>query len=119
MIIEGVVVEGRRLGRKLGFPTANIVVVDDSIESGVYMSKVTVNDIDYRSITNIGVNPTVGEVARRAESYILDFEGELYGQTLRFELISKLRDEVRFESVEKLREQIARDIDFVVKSVNF
>lgn len=117
MKIEGVVVEGRRLGRELGFPTANVAVDGVEIERGVYLSKVVVEGVEYRAVTNVGTNPTVGEVVRRSESYILGFEGDLYGKTICVELIEKLRDERKFESVEALREQIERDIELANERV--
>ncbi len=111
-IIEGEVVEGRRLGRQLGFPTANILLKEDLAEvaDGVYSSCVEVEGAKYRAVTNIGSNPTVGAESRRAESYILDFEGDIYGCRLVVELCEYLREERKFESIEALREQIAEDI---------
>lgn len=112
MVIEGVVIEGRKLGRQLGFPTAN-VALDEAldIECGVYISSVCVGEKAFLAVTNIGTNPTVGGVLKRSESYLIGFDGDLYGRTIRIELRQKIRDELRFESVEALREQVLRDIE--------
>lgn len=111
MVIEGVVIEGRKMGRQLGFPTANVALKSGvEIENGVYLSRIKVGDMEYDAVTNIGTNPTVGEVAQRAESYILEFDADIYGQTISIKLENKLRDQVHFESIEALRLQIQKDI---------
>ncbi|MFI3247670.1 MAG: riboflavin kinase [Rikenellaceae bacterium] len=112
IIIEGVVVEGRQLGRKLGFPTANVALDGDlQIESGVYVSRITVDEKVYHGVTNIGTNPTVGDVERRSESYLFDFNGDLYGRKISVVLYQKLRSQMHFESVDHLRQQISEDIE--------
>ncbi len=116
-VIEGVVERGRELGRRLGFPTVNVALHgDDKLSCGVYKSSVTINGVLYRAVTNIGVNPTVGVVKQRSESYIIDFQGDLYGQLIKIELIEKLRDEQCFASVDALREQIAQDVLMATRS---
>lgn len=113
-MIEGVVIEGRKMGRQLGFPTANVALDGGiNIDSGVYLSSVKVGDRFYRAVTNIGTNPSVGSVEKRSESYLLDFHGDLYGQIITIELGEKLRQELRFESIEALRQQILMDIERV------
>lgn len=109
-VIEGVVIGGNRLGRKLGFPTANIAV-DESldIENGVYCSKVIVEGESYVAMTNVGVRPSVDGSKRLLETHLFGFEGLLYGLTLRVELYEKIRDEKRFDSVDELRQQIEKD----------
>ena len=109
-IVEGVVIGGNRLGRKLGFPTANIAINDElAIENGVYCSKVYVGDEVYTAMTNVGVRPSVDGSKRLLETHLFGFKGLLYGLTLRVELIKKIRDERKFASVDELREQIAKD----------
>ena len=109
-IIEGVVIGGNQLGRKLGFPTANIALTDDcAIENGVYASKVYLNDKLYYAMTNVGVRPSVDGSKRLLETHLFDFEGVLYGSTLRVELVEKIRDEHKFSSVEALKDQISKD----------
>ena len=111
ILIEGVVEHGRRLGRELGFPTANLAVPEDvAAADGVYHSRAEVGGKVYDAMSNLGRNPSVGGVERRLETHIFDFRGELYGRRLRVELLEKIRDERRFASVEELRGQIARDI---------
>lgn len=109
-IIEGVVIGGNQLGRKLGFPTANIALTDDcAIENGVYASKVYLNDKLYYAMTNVGIRPSVDGSKRLLETHLFDFEGVLYGSTLRVELVEKIRDEQKFSSVEALKDQISKD----------
>ena len=111
-IIEGVVIGGNRLGRKLGFPTANIAISDDlAVENGVYCSKVFVEGDEYVAMTNVGIRPSVDGSRRLLETHLFGFQGLLYGLTLRVELYDKIRDEKRFSSVEELREQIAKDFN--------
>ena len=109
-IVEGVVIGGNRLGRKLGFPTANIAIDDSlAVENGVYSSKVYVEGEEYVAMTNVGVRPSVDGSKRLLETHLFSFKGLLYGLTLRVELYDKIRDEKRFSSVDELREQIAKD----------
>ena len=112
IVIEGIVIGGNRLGRKLGFPTANIAIDDDlAVENGVYCSKVFFDGKEYASMTNVGVRPSVDGSRRLLETHLFGFEGLLYGLTLRVELYEKIRDERKFASVEELREQIAKDLE--------
>lgn len=112
MVIEGVVVAGRRLGRRIGFPTANIEVAPESgsePEEGVYAASVEIDGCRYAAVSNWGANPSVGGCRPRLETHILDFEGELYGRRLRVELLRKIRGERCFASLEELRSQIEAD----------
>lgn len=109
-IVEGVVIGGNRLGRKLGFPTANIAIDERlDIENGVYSSRVVVEGESYVAMTNVGVRPSVDGSKRLLETHLFGFEGLLYGLTLRVELHDKIRDEKRFDSVDELRRQIEKD----------
>ncbi len=109
-IIEGVVIGGNRLGRRLGFPTANIAIDDNlTIDNGVYCSKVYVEGEKYLAMTNVGVRPSVDGSKRLLETHLFGFKGLLYGLKLRVELYEKIRDEKRFDSVEELRQQIEQD----------
>ncbi len=118
MVISGIVRQGRHLGRELGFPTANIEIARDDIRPGVYHSRIEVRGVYYNGVTNIGVNPTVGHVDMRAESYILDFDDDIYDERIVVELLEFVREEVRFDSVEALRAQIARDVEYVKSERN-
>lgn len=113
VVIEGVVCQGRRLGRELGFPTANVELAGEvELADGVYLSCVEWRGEAYRAISNLGTNPTVGGNRRRLESHLLDYKGEpLYGERLRITLLDALRQEMAFESIEALRHQIERDVE--------
>ncbi len=109
-LLEGRVVEGDGRGRELGFPTANIVPADDVVcpGHGVYAAFA-----DGRpAAVNVGVRPTF-DTGRRllVEAYLIDFDGDLYGHTLRIAFVSRLRGERRFPSVEDLVEQMHRDTE--------
>mgnify|MGYP000662166562 CR=1 FL=1 len=108
--IEGVVEHGRRLGRELGFPTANMAVPDSvTAADGVYYSRVEVDGTRYDAMSNLGSNPSVGGAVRHLETHIFGFGGSLYGRTLRVELVRKIRDERRFATIGELRAQIASE----------
>ena len=110
VVVEGLVIGGNQLGRKLGFPTANIAIDEGlAVENGVYSSKVFVESKEYVAMTNVGIRPSVDGSKRLLETHLFDFEGLLYGKQLRVELYDKIRDEKRFASVEELRQQIEKD----------
>ena len=115
--ISGTVVKGQnRGGRLLGFPTANLKVIDELIPiKGVYAVKVVIDDNTYNGVTNIGYNPTFGENALSVETHVLDFSGDLVGKTIKLSFLERLRDEVVFKSVEELSHQIAEDIRLAKK----
>jgi riboflavin kinase / FMN adenylyltransferase len=108
--IEGVVVEGRRRGRELGFPTANLQTDNELIPPhGVYATIVTIDGVQYGAVTNLGTRPTFGETGATVETHILGDVGDLYGRTFRVAFVQRLRDERRFEDVDALRIQIDAD----------
>jgi len=109
--IDGLVVEGKRRGRELGFPTANLQTENELIPpNGVYATTATINGIVHPSITNIGVRPTFGDSTKTTiEAYLLGFNGDLYGQRIRLGFVLRLRDERKFEDVDALRAQIEAD----------
>ena len=114
--IEGVVEHGRRLGRELGFPTANMAVpYSVTAADGVYYSRVEVDGTRYDAMSNLGSNPSVGGAVRHLETHIFGFGGSLYGRTLRVELVRKIRDERRFATIGELRAQIARDKEYILE----
>lgn len=114
VLIEGVVEHGRRLGRELGFPTANLAVPETvAAADGVYRSRAEVGGRIYDAMSNLGCNPSVGGVERRLETHIFGFTGELYGRLLRVELLEKIRNERKFATVEELREQIEKDKAYI------
>jgi riboflavin kinase/FMN adenylyltransferase len=109
--ITGAVTSGAGRGRTLGFPTANI---DPSrpplVARGVYLGRVMIDGRPQAAVVNVGVRPTFGETVLAVEAHLLDFEGDLYGKTVRLDFLDRLRDEMRFSSVEALKAQVARDI---------
>ncbi len=112
----GLVIEGDKIGRQLGFPTANLSVTNLVLPpNGVYAGWTSHGGQNYRVALNIGVRPTVASAAAqlRVEVHLLDFTGELYGTELEVQIGRKLRDERRFASVDELRQQIVQDVQSV------
>lgn len=109
--IGGEVVIGNHLGRKLGFPTSNLVIDNDMVTppNGVYVTYCTHNGVRYQSVTNVGIKPTVGHYNKNVETHIFNFDKELYGKKIIVEFLKKTRDEVKFDNVTELSEQIVRD----------
>jgi len=110
--VSGSVEYGRGLGCKIGFPTANLRLDEGYLlpQGGVYATKSYVDDASFVSMTNIGFNPTVNvQASLSVETYILDFNADVYGKKLRIELISKIRDEVKFANLDELIAQLETD----------
>lgn len=110
--ICGKVLAGDKIGRQIGFPTANLDINGLILPpNGVYSAVVNVNGNQFKAALNIGSRPTVasGMPKLQVEAHLLDFHGDLYGSELELEIGSKLRDEKKFDSVEDLKEQIMRD----------
>lgn len=108
----GTVCHGKQLGRNIGMPTVNLIPEEGKLfpPFGVYYSKVCVGEKTYHGITNIGRKPTVNDTpAIGVETYLYDFEGDLYGREIEVLLLSYKRAEQRFEDVNALKEQLARD----------
>lgn len=95
-------------GKKLGFPTAN-VNLKRNIPEGIYISKTKIGHIFYQSLTFIGTAKTFNENKFHAETYILDFNGDLYGKWISVEIIKKLRENKKFKSAEDLIKQMEND----------
>lgn len=111
--IEGVVTQGKQLGRTIGFPTVNLRCDNELFPArGVYFCQTVIDGVSYKGVGNIGVNPTTqNSLDIKVEFHILNFQGDLYGRVLRFELVKMLRAEKRFASVAELKEQIAKDVE--------
>lgn len=113
--VSGMVEHGKELGRKIGFPTANVAVSDDRLipAPGVYAADAEISGAGkYRAVVNIGVAPTVGDgLPMTIEVHILDFSGDIYGKKLAISFIERLRSERRFESLELLTSQIEIDAE--------
>ncbi len=109
--LVGVVRRGQQRGQTLGFPTANLEEVVTLVpRDGVYAVRVFYKDQAYAGAGNIGPNPTFGEQARKIEVHLLDFAGDLYGQTLAVDFIERLRDTQPFASVADLLKQLKADV---------
>lgn len=112
-VLTGTVRHGKRLGSALGFPTVNLTIPAGVLSPahGVYAAKVVLEDGEsYTAVTNVGVRPTVDDGdAVTVESWLLDFDGDLYGQELRVEFHTYLRPERKFGTLEELREQVLAD----------
>lgn len=110
-VLSGTVISGRRLGRTLGIPTANLALPEGILTPrfGVYAARATFDGQTRRAVVNIGNRPTVGGHRVTVEPWLLDFDGDLYGHTLRLELTRFLRPEQKFDSLEALRQAILRN----------
>ncbi len=112
--IRGPVVHGDGRGRKINIPTANIEIPEDKLlpANGVYACWAWVSGQKHPAVTNVGVRPTFksNELCENVETHILDFDRELYGEEVKLEFVSRLRDEMKFPSVEALVAQITKDI---------
>lgn len=112
-VFSGEVVHGKALGRTIGFPTANLIVPEGVITPahGVYATKVFLPDGTERmAVTNVGVRPTIDDgSAVTVEPWILDFDGDLYGQTIRVEYYKRLRGERKFESLQALTAMVHKN----------
>ncbi len=111
--LSGIVQTGKKLGRELGFPTLNIDIPGELLlpRKGVYVSRTRIDGREYKSVTNIGQNPTVERAVPRAESHLLDFSGEGYGREAEITLLHFLRPEQAFPDVEALQRQIRQDTE--------
>jgi riboflavin kinase/FMN adenylyltransferase len=112
--LSGEVIRGDGLGRKLGFPTANIDVNGLVLPpNGVYAVRALLDRGSYRAVLNIGTRPTLQNAKPRVqvEAHLLDFAEDVYGRMLELMFIEKLREETKFGSLEELRQQIAKDVD--------
>jgi riboflavin kinase/FMN adenylyltransferase len=110
--IEGVVVEGARRGRELGFPTANLSTDNDLVPpTGVYATAAEIGGTRWPAVTNVGVRPTFEAAGRvTVEAHVLGLQADVYGARLALSFVQRLRDERRFADVDALREQIAADV---------
>lgn len=110
-ILAGTVVPGHHLGRRLGTPTANLVLPKGLLipRYGVYICRCTVDGMRYPAVTNVGIRPTVEGKHVTVEPWILDFDGDLYGKELTLEFYKFLRPERKFPSLEELREEIQKN----------
>ena len=116
---ESEIVEGKKLGRTLGFPTINQFLDESLVKplSGVYASEVIIEGKHYRGLTNIGDNPTIGGEAFRSETYVFGLAREVYGLLASVALTRFIREEKRFESTAQLKAQVLGDIERAKENV--
>ena len=110
--LSGRIIRNKRIGRRIGFPTANIEPEERRVlpPDGVYATIAYVRGAAYRAVTNIGTNPTIEDGKLGIETHLLDFDADIYGEVLTVVFHSFLRGEIKFKSVEELKEQIKLDV---------
>jgi riboflavin kinase/FMN adenylyltransferase len=111
--VSGIIKKGKQLGRQLGYPTANFMISSQMtlIKPGVYVSETEYKGERYHSLTNVGYNPTFNQHELSIETYILNFDKEIYGEMLTVFLVDRLRDEAHFNSIQELVEVIDADVE--------
>src|SRR5690606_6684095 len=110
---SGTVVKGRQLGRQIGFPTANVQTQNEFKlipKNGVYAVFAWVRGKKYGGVMNIGVRPTVEGKGSTQEVYIIDFTDDIYGETVKVEIVDFIREEQKFNGLDELIAQIKRDV---------
>ncbi|MBC2578909.1 bifunctional riboflavin kinase/FAD synthetase [Clostridium sp. DJ247] len=122
--MQGEVIKGKQLGRTIGFPTANLNYNKRSVipRGGVYYTAVEYKRKVYKGITNIGYNPTVNDDKLSIETYILDFDENIYNKQIKVYFIERIRDEKKFDSLQELTKQLEKDKEYAVKQkleINF
>lgn len=115
--IEGIVVEGKKLGRRIGFPTINLKFNEEMIipKRGVYFTAVEYSGKIFKGITNVGFNPTVNGTSLNIETYLLDFNKEIYGEEVNVYFLERIRDEEKFKSLDLLIQTLKKDKDYAEK----
>lgn len=119
-MLNGVVVKGKGIGKTINFPTANLEISEPYKlipKNGVYVVKSVLDGNETFGLMSIGTNPTVGGTSRTIETYFLDTEKDLYGQTIEIALLAKIREEETFDSLEALQKAIKNDEAFARKYI--
>jgi riboflavin kinase/FMN adenylyltransferase len=118
--LTGIVVQGDKLGRTLGYPTANLIIHEHKLVpgDGVYAGSAFVDGIRYNAAISIGTRPSINDLGQRViEAYLLDFDQNLYNKQVRLQFHSFLRPQKKFDSLDALKEQITDDIENIRTSV--
>lgn len=120
-VIRGEVIHGKKLGRTIGFPTANLKFQENTMlpKKGVYYTNVEWNNKIYKGITSIGKNPTVNGEKVTLETFILGFNEEIYGDELKVYFVKRIRDEIKFNTLDELVNKIKEDEIFARKEKLF
>ncbi len=118
--VTGIVKTGKQLGRTIGFPTANLTVKSHmtNIKSGIYITETTADGKCYQSVTNVGFNPTFEQTDFNLETYLFNFNEDLYGKYIKVAFIKRIRDELKFKNAEELKKWIAKDVETAKKYFN-
>lgn len=120
-MLTGKIVKGKSLGRKLGFPTANLQIAESYKlipKNGVYIVKSTIDGKQVFGMTNIGTNPTIGEGNTQSiETYFFDLNKDLYGKTLQIDFLKRIRDEEKFDSLEELSQAMEKDKEIALRYI--
>ena len=119
--ITGIVISGKKIGRNIGFPTANIWVKEDYKlipKDGVYVVKSIIDGNTIYGMMNIGHNPTIEGKGYSMEVHFFDFEKSIYSKTLKVEFLKRLRDELKFESLDSLKQQLVLDKQNALSYIN-
>lgn len=118
--LRGRVVKGSQRGSKLGYPTANIELLDNYIipKSGVYASSTIIDDQNFLSLTNIGYNPTFNGENLKIENHILNFKKNIYGQSIEIQFLDFIREDIKFKTAQELIKQIELDVNYIKKTKN-
>lgn len=117
--IKGVVVKGKGIGKNLGFKTANIKPKRDQIipKTGVYITKTEIDKKTYNSATYIGTSPTISKSSPTIETYIFDFNKDIYGKKIKILFKKRLRDEIKFKNIDELINAIQKDINTCINNL--
>lgn len=116
--VKGIVIKGKQIGHELGYPTINLKLTDNYVmpSDGVYISKVIFNNKAYPSMTNVGDNPTICDSKKVSiETYILNFDEDLYNEEVSIVFYKRLRDEIKFNNLDELKEELSKNKDEVAK----
>lgn len=118
--LQGTVIHGKHMGRKLGFPTINLKTDYEMtvLKPGVYITETFIGEEKFQSTTNVGFNPTFNQANFNIETYILDFNEDLYDQHVRIEFLDYIRPEIKFDNLDALIDKINEDVLIVKKYFN-
>ena len=117
-ILSGQVIEGKKYGSKLGYPTANIETKEEKIipKDGIYKTSTTVDNKEYRSVTSIGDNPTFNETKKSIETFIVNFDKNIYGKAIKIAFEDFIRDQIKFDDIGDLKRQMSVDVEYIANS---
>ncbi len=117
-ILEGEVIHCKKIGRTIGFPTANLSIGKNTAipKVGVYATKVYIGNDIFTGATNIGYNPTVSGQGLSIETHIINFNKDIYGQIIAIEFLERIRDEKKFNSIDDLKNQLEEDTNYICKN---